>query len=396
MKKIFSLCFSVATLLFPFLSSAEVTFTTPPPKDKIADVIHWVHPRLDFTTQYDDNLFLEPDDEVDGFVFTTSPGLSIVVPFEGAQHLFTLDYQVDFLAFTEVDDENFIAHTLKGSLDWNFPKFHVNTSDIFRRTALRSDTEFTDRIDRYENNYAFKVGTSDWNRLSFEAGYDLYFTFYDDDSLEVIDHYEHVIHGTGFYRLFTKTKALLDYRHGFLSYPDDINNRDGDFDEVSAGVTGELFTRMVGTAKVGYQNRDYDNGQDLSSVVVDLSATEYFSEATVVTVAYQRAAKESVFLEDDFYLSDSVSATLLQKLFWGLDGKLGFTYQNNGYGQTEVLDGATAERDDDLFGVLVGLSYPIREWLNTSLDYNYYERDSNFDSLDYTDNRVMWKISAKY
>ncbi len=394
MNRLGRLVLGLILLAFSFSSIAEVGFLKTPSKTK--EAIRWFHPRLDFTAAYDDNVFLEPTDEQDDFSFITSPGIFIVVPFDANTHAFTLDYQADLIAFAEFDDQNFIAHTLKGSLDLNFPKFHINTSDIFRRSDLRADTEFTERIDRYENTYDLAVGTSDWNRLSFEVGYNFFSTFYDDDTLEVIDYYQHKLRGTGFYRLFTKTKALLEYEHIFISYPDAITARDGDADRVSIGLKGEPFTRLILEAKVGYENRDYDNGQDLSNAVIDLSATKYFTTETVVSLAYQRAARESTFLDNNFYFANSVSGTLNQKLFWGLDGVLGLSYSNNEYDEMVVLEGIAAERDDDLFGVQAGLNYQIREWLNTGLSYFYFQRDSNFESLEYTDNRVVWKTSANF
>ncbi|MBI1870471.1 MAG: outer membrane beta-barrel protein [Chlamydiae bacterium] len=394
--KIYLFLLGMSFLLGSMGVQAEVSFAKAPGKDKMKETLHWFHPRLDFSTQYDDNIFLEPANEQDGFIFTTSPGLSIFVPFDGDRHLFSLDYQVDFLNFSEFGSQDFVAQSVRGTLDFNFPKFYVINSDMFRRTSLRSDTEFTERVDRNENTYNFAIGTKDWNRFSFETGYNLFFTFYDDDSLDSIDRYEHVVRATGYYRLFTKTKALLEYSHGFLIYPDDTNNRDGDYDQISAGLTGELFTRMVGTAKAGYQNRDYDNGQDLSNLVVDLSVTEYFSPETSLTVAYTRTAIESVFVTNDFYFTDYVSATLDQKLFWNLNGVLGFSYQTNDYDETVTVDSVTGARNDDLYGVKAGVTYPFREWLTTGVEYNYYDRSSNFDDFDYNDNRVMWKVSAKY
>jgi hypothetical protein len=40
------------------------------------------------------------------------------------------------------------------------------------------------------------------------------------------------------------------------------------------------------------------------------------------------------------------------------------------------------------------VEYEIREWLTTGVDYYYLKRDSNFANFDYTDNRVLWKVSV--
>lgn len=371
---------------------------TPSPKTNLSEAKRWFHPRLSFQTEYNDNVFLEASDEQEDFMFITTPGIFLMIPFSGDQHLFTTDYHVDLAKFEEFDDQDYDNHFLLANLDLNFPRFFVKTYDDFRKTSLRADTEFTDRIERFENFYSFNLGSEGFNKFSFEAGYDYFLVDYRDDEFEAVDRNEHIFNGTAFYDLFPKTKALLEYNHAFIDYPDEeTRSREGDYDQIRVGLTGELFQKMVGTVKVGYQNREYDDSQDSSEAVVQVSLTEYFSPHTIVSLGYDRTAKESVFLNNDFYFSNLVSVTLNQKLFFErLDGKLEFSYQNNEYDQTSTVDGFTAIRDDDLFGVQAGVDYAIRDWLTTGLEYSYGERDSNFGTFDYTDNRVLWKITAAY
>ncbi|MDP3980267.1 MAG: outer membrane beta-barrel protein, partial [Chlamydiota bacterium] len=365
-------------------------------RERVSEMNRWIHPRLSFQVEYDDNIFFEPTNEKDDFIFTVSPGFLLDVPFSGDTHLFTLDYHADLAAFVDYGDQNFDNHFLLTNLDLNFTNFFIKTYDDFRKTSLRASTEFTERIERFENLYSIDLGSKDWNKLSAVGGYDYFIIRYREDAFDVFDRDEHMLNLTGYYQLRPKTKALLEYNHAFINY--DVAARDGDYDQVRTGIQGEIFNKLIATAKIGYQNRRYDDSdQDWSNAVVSLGLDHYFSSATSLSLSYERSARESVYKTNNFYALDLVSATLRQKLFFErLDGKIGFSYQNNNYDSATTEGAVTQERDDDILSFNVGADYAIQDWLLTGVEYTYVDRDSNFSEFDYTDNRVLWKISALF
>jgi hypothetical protein len=390
-------------LLFVALSimTTIVWAETTSKSNDVKDMVRSAHPRLTVEAEYDDNIFLEPSDEQDGFIFHAKPGFSVAIPFSGDQHMFSLSYEADLAAFTDFDDQNYNNHFVTGALDFNFPRFYVKTADNLRKTSLRADTEFTDRIDRFENLYSIYAGTKELNRLSFETGYQLFSAFYIDDEFEFIDRFEHLVSVAAKYRLFAHTLSSLRYGHGFIKYPDAEDfvggtDRDGDYDQISVGLEGELLAKMIGNVSIGYESRDYNNDQDLSDIIFLVSVTEYFTPKTALSLSYQRAAKESVFIGNNFYFSNSVGLVLDQKLLWGVSGKFAVSYQNNEYDQSTVIDGVSDERSDDIFGISVGLLYPVRDWLTTGVEYGYANRDSNFEDFEYKDNRVVWRTTASF
>jgi hypothetical protein len=390
-------------LLFVALSimTTIVWAETTSKSNDVKDMVRSAHPRLTVEAEYDDNIFLEPSDEQDGFIFHAKPGFSVAIPFSGDQHMFSLSYEADLAAFTDFDDQNYNNHFVTGALDFNFPRFYVKTADNLRKTSLRADTEFTDRIDRFENLYSIYAGTKELNRLSFETGYQLFSAFYIDDEFEFIDRFEHLVSVAAKYRLFAHTLSSLRYGHGFIKYPDAEDfvggtDRDGDYDQISVGLEGELLAKMIGNVSIGYESRDYNNDQDLSDIIFLVSVTEYFTPKTALSLSYQRAAKESVFIGNNFYFSNSVGLVLDQKLLWGVSGKFAVSYQNNEYDQSTVIDGVSDERNDDIFGISVGLLYPVRDWLTTGVEYGYANRDSNFEDFEYKDNRVVWRTTASF
>ena len=388
---VLSIAFSLTLCTFNY-GQSESAF-----KDRIKEINRWLHPRLDFQIEYDDNVFLEPSNEKDDFIFIVTPGFLLDVPFSGDAHLLTVDYHVDLAAFVDYGDQNYDNHFLLANLDLNFPNFYIKTYDDFRKTSLRSETEFTERIERLENLYSLDLGSKDWNKLSAVLGYDYFLIRYREDAFDIHDRDDHTINATAFYQIFPKSKALLEYNHRFINY-DELSTRDGDYDQVRVGLQGELLAKLVGTMKVGYQNRRYDDpSQDWDNIVVALSLVEHFSPHTTLSVNYERSARESVYSSNYFYAMDLVTVSLNQTLFLErLDGHIDLSFQNNAYDQTTTEGSITQEREDDIFQIDVGIDYAIQDWLLTGVEYSYRDRDSNFEDFDYGDNRVTWKTSALF
>jgi hypothetical protein len=353
------------------------------------------HPRFIFTAEYDDNVFLEPNNEDDDFIFVLSPGLFVPIPFDADSHLFSFDYHSDFGFFEEFEDQNFDNHYFLANLDLNFPKFYVKTYDSFRYTSVRADTEFEDRIPRYENLYSFNIGKEDWYKWAVEVNADWYFVQYEDEFFEVLDRDDYTVGGTVFYQIRPKYSLFADYDHTFIRYDDDPS-RDGDADRIQGGLKGEILSKLVGTIRAGFEDRRYeDETQDFSSFIAGAALVYNFSNSTTFTLTGERSNKESVYKTNNFYTANFVSLAWNQSLFWQrLDGRLRGTYQNNDYDELTTEGAVTQERDDDLYGFDVGVEYEIREWLTTGVDYYYLKRDSNFANFDYTDNRVLWKVSV--
>jgi len=46
--------------------------------------------------------------------------------------------------------------------------------------------------------------------------------------------------------------------------------------------------------------------------------------------------------------------------------------------------------------VLIGFDYHILEWLTTGVEYRYWDRESNYDTNSFTDNRFMMTVGLTY
>ncbi|HQO64616.1 MAG TPA: outer membrane beta-barrel protein, partial [Syntrophorhabdus sp.] len=58
----------------------------------------------------------------------------------------------------------------------------------------------------------------------------------------------------------------------------------------------------------------------------------------------------------------------------------------------EPFTGFFKERTDKVYSTGIGAFYDIQKYLKVRLDYNYINRDSNFENYSFGENRVMFKI----
>jgi len=66
-------------------------------------------------------------------------------------------------------------------------------------------------------------------------------------------------------------------------------------------------------------------------------------------------------------------------------GELSYTHDDYGRAGRVVAEG----REDDRWRGAFSINYQIQKWLRCGLSYSYTDNDSNFDDLDYRENRGM-------
>jgi len=361
----------------------------------IGNIFKIVHPQFGYSLEYTDNVFREPSGEEDDLIQIISPGVAVNLPFAGDRHLFAVDYHVDIAYFKDHASENFQNHYVVASLDFDFVDYYLAISDKYLNTSDRAATEFTDRIDRDENTLTTKLG-GEKNKISFEIVYDYFILDYDDSDFDDLDRKDNTFSGELGYQILPKTRALVEYKHRIIDY-EEAGRRDGDFDQGVVGLEGQLFRKLVGTVKTGYQSRRYDkSSQDWSGAVMLGTIVGNLSATTNVRLNLERGARESVFADNNFYALTFISLFVNQKLFFEkLDGILGASFQNNDYDEAVRVKGRGINRNDDIYQVEAGINYKVLDYAITGVKYFYRRRDSNISDFDYTENKVIWNTAIR-
>ena len=359
-------------------------------------------PSLGLSLEYDDNILLTPEDEIDDFIWHITPGITIELP--SRRYAIRLGYQADVLRYMDNTDLDTVHHLALADarVDFTFG-LGLRLTDRFLITddfAGFPVPELTERVDRYENTLDAGGEYTLRERFGFDANFRWFMVDYQDDpEFDQFDRDDYTITGTVFYRVFPKTSVLgeLDYVMVRYDIPAVALDRDSDAWRFKVGVKGDLTAKTTALIKVGWEWRDYDNPgrEDWDGLIAEGNIVWKYREPSEVRLFGGRANVESLDEGENYYISNyagiEVRHFLSERLLLRVRGLGGV----NDYPADETAANL-AERSDTFFEVGASLRYQMRRWLAFELGYDFLYRDSNFDINDYQANRVKASVLLSY
>jgi hypothetical protein len=374
-------------------SSAAPGLEVGPPGRGVSQGRLVLHPRLAVQGYYDDNIFLIDRDRQDDLIWVLLPGVALKFPWE--DNLLVLDYQASLHYYLDHNDQNHDDHRLHGRLSLLAAPFSLKLEDTFLKTSSRENTDYSDRIERTENTAkAALIYLA--NKFQVQGGYENYLYRYDDRVYRPYNHTEHRGILTGFLQVAPKTKALLEYTYNRILY-DDNKDRDGYYNEVRAGFIGEITSKLTGTAKVGYQERQYREDSiwdDYRGVVGYVLLEQVFSKEHDLRLAWERTVQESTFKGNSYYELNRVWIYYSRQLDHKIRGFVRLQYSNYRYPHRSLE--FEEKRKDNIWQPEIGVRYQIQPWLTAEARYRFRDRDSNWPGKDYRNNRFFLELSAIY
>jgi len=375
--------------------SAQGSFALGQPGEGISFGRFTLHPFLNATFSYDDNIFYDDIDPKSDFYLVASPGLNLEYPW--SRNIFRFTYRADcyfFSRYSEVDD---VDQFLRAALDYYFYKHGLFLQDVFFKTYSRDDTEFTERIKRYENTGSIRISQY-FNAWTLTLGYQHYLQHFITEPYWAYDHQEHTATLDGRYKISPKLRALVEYDYSYIAYDYDRDlDRDGYYNQILGGCEGQLAAKLSGTVKVGYQAREYYSKSlaDFNSPVGFISLDYAMSSSARLFAGWERTARESTFTDNNYYTLNRAWARYEQQLTYKAVGALECSYRNLRYpaATTEFPD---RRRNDDIWRFTAEFRYPLQKWLTLAAAYSHQIRESNLPGLDYRDNEITLKIASFY
>ncbi len=390
MKKVYrSLVFiTFLTVLFLEISQADAAQGL-----KMGDVE--VSPYGEITLQYDDNVYLEPNDEKDDFLVVITPGIKAEWLFE--DNKLTLDYHVSFNSYMDQSSQDATEHFASGELELNWRDIGFLIYEDFKRVHDRPTTEETSRIKRDDNLAGIKAKYQR-ERLGIELGFEHFIRNYRAGATyEPFDRRENIYSILLTHRTFPHTDLLLEYDFGQIRY-DESTNSDSDYHQFLVGAIGELTAKTTATIKAGYQARDYDTAadSDFNTGVLYADMTHKFSDSTALKMSFLRTAEESTYSVNNYFKIENVSTVLSHYFTRKLMGFVNGIYQINSYPRETTEGTETRKREDKYYSLGAGFKYFMREWLSFSLQAEHIVRDSNFGVYDYDQNLITFTARAEF
>ena len=342
---------------------------------------------------YDDNIYLTKDDKKSSFISSTQLFADYLSTFPGTKLKFGANANVGYNAYTEESAKN---NYVNAGLGLNLTSALFNISDDFLYTADPATSELTERAKRINNIAAFRFKTST-DRM-FSLGFivsDIYDKYIDDDYDDL--NKNRINAGVQFhYNLSPKTSIYLGYMFSKITYEKtDINDSTGH--SIDLGITGNIATKVKGTAQVSYDMRNYDkekegadNNPGIMGYLLSLTYDPTFRDT--ISLTGERKMEESSFANNRYYISTEVGVSYKHELNSKWAAGIFASYENMAY--LKEVDGV--KRSDDFVKVKPSIEYKFKDNLFASVWYQLKNKTSNYELAEYTDNKVGFQVKYSF
>jgi hypothetical protein len=362
-------------------------------------------PHLEVTGVFDDNIFIQPDNEVSDFLLTIAPGLafgywddeeererylarmygSATLP-PGKGNFLMMDYTAYLLGFARTSSQNSFDHDGRIAGQWQFGKLTLGAS--FHGDA-RSETANADVGGRVRRTTL---------RTAIQAGYQLS----DKTALEVT-----LFHTDNDPGNFSESKEWRG--EAYLSYAptplvkfgvgasgglvDVENGEERTFERLFVGSSYSLTEKLEASARVGVEFRQSDGPSgDAERPIFEADVTWTPAESTRVRLEGFRSVDTSALRPDADILRTGGAVRFQREIQAGLH----FTIEG-GYAVWEYVGlGANEERTDRFFYVSPGLLYNFAHWGNVRASYTHRSNDSNQSRASFDNNQITLQISLTF
>jgi len=376
-----------------------------------------VVPGLNLTEEYDDNIYLTngkndtTEKKVSDWISHVGPSLLLNYSLDGRGSI-NAGYLGDYAYYKDNDQNDWKSHTGLFNFDYQAPGGLIAGID---NTYIKTSDPFGS-----ENQFKLGTQTKRWNDLlQTKLGYRFsdrfkllgYYNYYKQDYKEEVDFtqdYDSNELGMGAQiKVLPLTWAFIRYYYGERTYNNHplgsgvTENNDASFNwnRVSAGLTWDPEGKLKGELNFGYEWRDYENSVASTGGRYDNRDTwnaatriSYNATATTtLTLSIIRAIRDSGADTTEYFEDTGGSIGIIQALDYRLNLLATVGYSKNDYN----LPANNPKSQDNYIGT-VGLEYKLFEWLAAIGSYTYNRKDSNYETDEYTDNRVVFGLRALY
>ena len=348
-----------------------------------------INSRIKVESQYSDNVFRSDSDKKNDLITKALPQVLLTYAF-APENTFSAEYEGDFRYYRNFD--NFSKAHNHGKLRWKWLQPMGSKLEVGAKlddSAIQPYSEEQQTKDYlYWQLYfdtLFKIGSSMETGLKLETSSRKF-----DDTIWSIDDYD--TYGLTYYFGYGKwafTSLIFEY-----SYLHQDNNEflgistDSDVHTVLAGPRWEVGSRLTGQLLGGYSTISGDNFSDNSGFSLNADLEYLYSDFTRLKLAaYQqinsstRSARES----NVYNIATGGSFTTEYSRWDPLLFTMRLSYKNQDF---DGIDIEQEDRTDDYYQAGLKAEYSIRQWLLLGVEYQYREKDSTVDAVEYGENRA--------
>ncbi len=361
-----------------------------------------LHPSFSTSFELDDNIKLgdgQREKEITDGIFTQRPGLAAEMKL--GNHRVEGGYGMEIQNYAKDQEENTINHLAYGLAELNFDELTFLIEDNFEKSTNRLFSETSSR-DHLRLNEVHVLARYDRPRWASEIGWTHNTVDHLTPGLDLNNYNEDILALLGGYKILPKTLLLTEFDWGTVYYDQKTASADQNYFQLLGGVRGEPRENLALTVKAGFQNRQLDDVQnegpqtDFVGFVMNSDIVYKLTEGDTARAGYVRTVKTSTFSTSSYYREDKIYFSYNKRFFtkWYLMPQT--SWQMNEYPEAAAVGSETLRRRDHFWQAGIGLRYKIQEWMWMGIAYNFRTRNSNFNSLDYDNNRMTVDLSFLY
>lgn len=346
-------------------------------------------PTLELSESYDDN-FRETANEDSSWVTTISP--TFVLAAQDRLNVYQLTYNFNSDIFHSSHGDNNTDHHLDADAHMEFSarnRLDLNAGyDRIEDVAGTETNGINDKYHTYNIGGVYGLGAKSAT-LNFELGANHEWKRYDNEGTinKGLERDTTSLTGTAFYRIGAKTRALLELRYSDYDYTQGSSTLDSEATAYLVGVTWDATAKTSGTAKIGYEDKDFDSAArtDVDNTMWEVGATWQPRSYSSFTLNTRRGTDEGSQGAEDYIETTRTS------LSWDHDWNSYLSSEASYSFTDEEYEGGRQDETDEF---AVGVNYDLRRWVSVGIGYKFKDIDSTLPSETLDRNIYQAKLTV--
>jgi len=349
-----------------------------------------IHPYFSHILGFDDNVDARKDRNKTALTNSITPGFKLNL--QQRRHNVAMDGHVDALYYNKRKGSNVQNGQYDIMTNFNIDRFIFSVSNSLFSNYISSDKLGVDDdlVDNYISNDTTFVLVSNFNRTGFDLSYRRKFFQYEPIK-KTSDNIIETIAFANYLRVATKTRFIFSYTKGRTRYTKTSSPDDSRSDAYALGITSVLTSKMTASQELSYSkvdNKITDDYHD-TSLTFRLGYTTA-KRSNINLIAARSIHKDATESEDT--IANSLQFGGNRRLAISPKLKLSFSA---GISDVTYPKRVGFVRKDRQYGLGLGLTYSMRQWLDFSFDWSRLKNDSNVET-NYYKNTYTFKTQAKF
>ena len=364
-----------------------------------------VSPHLEVSVTFDDNIFIQPENEVEDFIFTLAPGVALGIwdaekrrtdgfldrqdaaggIDKGRGSYFVLDCTAILLGFAKTDSQNAFDRDARFEARWQAERWTLG-GGVHYESKSETNTDIGTRIRR--KTVSAEVVAS--YRISEKTALDASVSFRANDPEDFVRSTGWKVESSASYEWSPLLRAGLSAAFGGVAVE---GGADDVFERILARAVYAYSEKLEVEVRGGVEFRQSggaagDRVNPIFSVLLGYQP----AAGTRIGLEAFRSVETSEFRPEESYERTGVTASFRRAIRPGFHLQLDGGYRQSGYaGRAEE-----AGRRDCYFFVRPGLLYHFADWGNAGLSYEYRSNDSNRPVSSFDNNQIIFQVNISY